>query len=109
MGIWGPGLFDDDRAMDVTSSLKDALDSGLSIPAALQRVLNDPPWGLEDEEDGSVVCLALAALHLEYGILQPELLDRALAILNTGAGLGVWEEAGPPNFDERKQVLEQFR
>lgn len=109
MGRWGTGLFDDDVALDVERDFESALEEGLSAPEATQRVLAQCASWLEDEDYGPVVLLALAALQVQYGAIQPQLRDQALGILVTGAGMELWEEAGPPELLERQQVLEQFR
>lgn len=109
MGRWGPGLFDDDIALDVVRDFEQALEDDLDVFEAAHQIIAHPPWDLEDDDTGPIIYLALAALQLEYGVIQPEIRDRALGILNTGAGLEVWEEAGGLSLIERRQVLEQFR
>lgn len=109
MGSWGTGLFDEDVAADVERDFERALDEGHGILEATQRILALYASRLEDEDHGSVVFLALAALQLRYGAIQPQLRDQVLAIITTGAGMALWEEAGPPELIERQQVLEQFK
>jgi hypothetical protein len=109
MGRWGTGLFDDDVAADVERDFERALDEGLGVLEATRLILTQcAPW-LEDEDEGPVVLLALAALQVDYGAIQPQLRDQALGILMTGAGMELWEEDGPPGLLERQQVLDQFR
>jgi hypothetical protein len=109
MGTWGAGIFDDDVALDVRATFEDALSAGLNVAEAIQKVLEELAEAVEDEDDGPVVYLALSALQLEQGEVQPDIRDKALMIIATGQGLGRWEEAGPDAVRERKQVLERLK
>ncbi len=108
MGVWGYGIYDDDLALDVRGDFKDGLEEGLSVSAATHRVLEERSDNLEDPDDGPVIWLVLAALQMEQGALQPEVKERALAVVDQGMGLGRWEEAGPEPLAERKRVLEEL-
>ena len=67
MGVWGVGLLQDDVAKDIQSAFDDALARGLMPGQAVDALLADPPWPLEDADDGPVIWLALAALLLREG------------------------------------------
>jgi hypothetical protein len=111
MGIWGEGIFNNDYALDVENVFEKALDEGLNLHQASQRVLEYFAHSLEDEYigplNGPLIYLALAGLQMQYGDLQPEIRSRVLAILDAGGGMEQWE--GEPDEAERQQVLEQFR
>lgn len=109
MGVWGTGIFDDDLAMDIQGEFEEALDEGLNVKEATQRILEDFEDVLEDEDEGPLVYLVLAALQLEQGELQPEIRQKVLKIIESGQGLPRWEEAGKEELAERKQMLEEFK
>lgn len=109
MGVWGTGIFDDDLAMDIQGEFEEALDEGLSVKEATQRILEDFEDVLEDEDEGPIVYLVLAVLQLEQDELQPEIRQKALKIIEFGQGLARWEEAGEEEMAERKQVLEDLK
>ena len=108
MGTWGAGIFEDDVAMDVRDSFEAALAEGLNVRSATERVLEEHEEALEDIDEGPVVRLALAALQLEQGVLQPGIRDHALTVINQGQDLDRWEEAGEEAVAERRQVLEEL-
>ena len=109
MGTWGTGIFDDDLAADIQGDFDQALEDGLTVKEATQRVIEAYQEVLEDEDEGPVVYLALATLQLEQDELQPEIRKKALEIIETGKGLARWEEAGGEELAERKQVLEDLK
>ena len=109
MGTWGTGIFENDTAGDVRDAFEDELLAGVDVPTATGHVLRKYADELDDIDDGPVIYLALAALQLEHGALQPDIRERALQVINTGEGLDAWEEAGPRKLQERSQVLESFR
>jgi hypothetical protein len=108
-GTWGVGIFNDDVALDVRDAFEDALSDGFDVPAATRRVLREFAERIEDIDDGPVIYLALTALQLERGSLQPEIREQALRIIATSQSLARWEGADPAILVERKHVLEQLK
>jgi hypothetical protein len=82
MGTWGYGIFEDDAASDVRGEF-------------------------EDDEEGAVIWLTLAAIQLEHGFVQDDIRDRALAAMTSD--LERWKEAGPDEVAQRKIVLDELR
>ena len=82
MGAWGPGIFDSDAACDTRSAFEDEIAAGATVALATDRVVERFAPD-EDEIDGPEIYLALAALQLEYGALQPHIQERALRIIAT--------------------------
>jgi hypothetical protein len=109
MGTCGPGIFDDDVAMDVKVMFENDLTHGYSIAAATQHVLQEPPWGFDDEEDTAVTWLALAALQVEHHALDQVVRKRALDIIDSGVPLWRWEGQSDEKVAERTAVLQSFR
>ena len=107
MGTWGPGIFNDDVALDAEDAFEEARDDGLNIRQASQRVLEYFTDYLEDTDDRLVIYLALSGLQMQYEDLSPETRSTVLAILEAGGGMERWE--GFQYEAERWQVLEQFR
>jgi hypothetical protein len=109
MGAWGIGLFDDDVAVDVKLSFEGGLEAGMTVAAATRETMEEFEDYLDDEDDGPIVVLALAALQWERGKLQERLKKKAIAILESGQGLERWEDEGEPTLTERRQVYESLR
>jgi Domain of unknown function (DUF4259) len=109
MGTWGTGIFDDDLASDIQNEFEKALDESLTVKEATQRIIEFYQDEMEDEDEGPIIYLALAALQLEQEELQAEVRKKALEIIESGEGLVRWEEAKEEELVERKQVLEDLK
>lgn len=105
MGAHGVEVFDDDVALDVQATFEEALEEGASVRAATKRVLDEYEDALDDPDDGPIIWLALATLHLEQGAVQPRVRREALAVIAAGSDLARWEDAGEEVATERRQVL----
>jgi hypothetical protein len=109
MGTWGVGIFDDDVALDIRDAFEDALANGLSVAVATQKILEDFAEYLEDSDDRPVIFLALTALQLEQGTLQPDMREMALRIIASGEAMACWQDTDATTQAERVQVLETLQ
>jgi hypothetical protein len=109
MGAWGPGLFEDDVAADVQAMWEDARGRGDSSESATATVLRDLGREMvDDEDDGPVVWIALAALQVDSGELVPEVRHRALMAI--APNIERWAgDAAPAVAAAREQVLAALR
>ena len=108
MGTWGTGIFDNDTTADLRGDFEDLLAEGLGVEAATERVVADYADALDDYDEGPMVRLALAALQLEHGSVQPAIREQALAVIEGGDAPG-WREADPEVAAERRRVLDDLR
>jgi hypothetical protein len=102
MGTWGIGVWQDDVAADVVVMFADLLQEGYTAAQAVQHVLDDPPWGWEDEEDAAVQLLAVTAIALQHGVLEAALRDRAVAAIDSQVSLWCWEDTYPGDFADAR-------
>lgn len=112
MGAWGTGLFDDDTTCDVKDQFIEYIDEGNSAEEATKLVLEEyvDEFDIgEDLEVMSLVYIGLAAIQLEKGCLQEEVRSNTIALIERGADLELWEEAGEEEYEERKKVLDEFK
>jgi hypothetical protein len=109
MGMWGAGIFDDDTAADVRLDYVAAVDEGASPSEATHRVLESWRTSNADPDQGPVIWLALAAVQLDRNELQEPVRAAALDVIERGAGLDRWREAGEEALRERRAVLEELR
>jgi hypothetical protein len=107
MGTWGPGIFEDDVALDVRGDFQEHLDSGTAPEAAADQVLGGYQDSLEDMDDGPVVILALAASLLDAGVRSHSVLDEARRVIETQAGLERWED-DPTALAQRRAVYREM-
>ncbi len=73
MGVWGPGILQDDLAEEARMLFDEGLAAGLDVAGATAGVYEDLKEALAGEEDATVIWLALAALQLREGALQPDI------------------------------------
>src|SRR5262245_65998029 len=90
MGASGTGIFCDDVACDVRAQFRGSLADDKTAAEARRSVLRDWRPALEDEDDGPVIWLALAATQCRYGCLEKQVRAKALAIIDSGKDLERW-------------------
>jgi hypothetical protein len=105
--VWGTDLFSDDVARDVRGYYRELLEDGIDDDAATQLTLERFRTYLE-ESDG-VALLALAVTQSKLGRLDPAIRDQALAVLDRGADLEMWEHDNPKLLPKRRAALEKAR
>lgn len=107
MGAWGPGIFSDDTACDVRSDYRALLEDGVPDDEATQRIIESYSAGDNDEQP--ILWLALAATQSSLGRLDDAVKSRALQIIDSGAGLASWEQAGSKELNRRRRALAALR
>jgi hypothetical protein len=107
VGVWGTGLFSDDVACDIRDHYRELLEDGAEDGAATRLTLEK--FGPYLEESDSIARIAFAVTQSKLGRLEPDVRDRALAIIDAGGDLGVWERENPKLLPKRRAVLEKAR
>jgi hypothetical protein len=107
LGVWGTSLFSDDEACDVRDHYRELLEDGVEDAAATQLTVEKFRAYLE--ESSGVALLAFAVTQSTLGRLDPDIRDRALAVLDRGADLEVWERDNPKLLPKRRATLEKAR
>jgi hypothetical protein len=96
MGAWGTDILDDDETSDLRGGLEDLLVDGVSPTDASAKVVLDWDLSLLDtDEEGRLrngrLWLALAVAQHEFGVLQPDVRDRAIAFVEAGGDVADFE------------------
>jgi hypothetical protein len=107
VGVWGTDLFSDDLACDIRDHYRELLEDGVEDGTATRQV-REKFRAYLDESDG-VALLAFAVTQSKLGRLDPDVRDRALAVLDGGADLAVWARDNPKRLPKRRAVLEKAR
>ncbi|MGX6448358.1 hypothetical protein ACVU7I_09870 [Patulibacter sp. S7RM1-6] len=99
MDAWEAGIFDDDLAADVRADWEDELSGGATPAAATRRLVED----YADEVAGSPALaasfwIALAALQLGAGAVDPDVRDRAVRAIARGEDLERWAAPAYEDF-----------
>jgi hypothetical protein len=95
-------------ACDIRDHYRQLLEDGVADRAATQLTLEK--FGLYLEEfEGVALMIAFAVTQSKVGRLEPDIRDRALAIIEAGADLAVWERENPKLLSKRRAALENAR
>lgn len=108
MGAWGFGIFDDDTACDVREAYNQLLAEGASGATATRVLRRDWKEIFDDDDDGPVAWLALAASQWKVGLLEERIKSKALKLIDTGKALVIWGET-PKLLQRRQAALQQLR
>jgi hypothetical protein len=109
VGAWGPGLFSDDVACDVRDQYRELIEDQVADDDAEQQVLDSWSTALDDDDDGPVVWLALAATQSKLGRLSERVKGEALRVMDDGSDLARWEEATRSERNAREKALAKLR
>jgi hypothetical protein len=110
MGVSSTAIFGDDTACDVRDAYRELVANGSSGPEATDELLRE--WGdiIDDEDDGPVFWLALAAAQWACGRLEERVKTKAVKIIDKGSSLGLWSEGGESKMlKQRQAVLAKLR
>jgi hypothetical protein len=104
MGTWGPGLLENDVALDALGTFDDLVLQGASVEDAIKAVMDESEDVLEDEDDRPDLILALAWLASERQATPGWLAAQARAIIAGEVTLSRWEES---DHYETRRAFEQ--
>jgi hypothetical protein len=108
MGVIGPALFDDDTAADVRGTYRAYIEQGIDDKEALRRILERyQRWFGREYGVGALV--GFAVTQSELGLLDPEVRDQAIAAIDRGGDLQLWQRDRPQLVDKRRAVLSEAR
>ena len=92
MGAWGTGLYANDASSDVRGTYEDFLKEGLSNKEAYEKTMQKLHEYIGSDEE-ALLWYALADTQWKLGRLMPEVKKNALAWIEKGGGLDLWEES----------------
>lgn len=109
MGAWGPGLYQDDVALDVRDYYKDQLHRGKEGEQITQELIAQNSDILEDPDDGPVFWLALADVQWKMGRLENVVKQNALNIIDENVDLMRWQHEEPGCVKKRLHMLSELK
>ena len=108
MGIWGPGLYQNDVSDDVKSYFRDQLHRGKNAEQITQELMNSFWEEISDIDDRANFWLALADVQWDMGRLLPQVKEQALDCLSDGSAFLPWKDSTKKEITKRKQVLDKL-
>lgn len=109
MGLTGTGIFENDEALDVRDEYREQIEDGVEDAEATRSTIAKFRNYFDDPDSASVCLLALAVTQSQIGRLDPDIRARALAAIDSGADLAVWEREDPESLPKRRATLEKAR
>lgn len=107
MGIWGPGLYSNDDALDLKAMFKELIAYGKSTNKAVAEIRKefdmDPP-----DEMNCDAWLALADTSWKYGRLTEEIKQTALDLISSEMPMKNYRNVSQSFKKKRQQVLQKL-
>jgi hypothetical protein len=97
-----------DLAAEVAAEFNGRRSMGFDVPAATVNVFGKFRSALASPADGPVVLIALAALQLQDGYLQPVIRDAAVDLIDSGEALNAYRSEDGGQRKATRQMLEQL-
>ena len=93
MGAWGSGLYANDTTCDVRNTYMKFLQEQISNDEAYKKILEKFSEYLDDEDEAPLFWFALADTQWKAGRLRSDVKANALAWIEKGGGMALWEES----------------
>ncbi len=104
MGTGNAGLFSDDTALDVRDEFLELLREGAEPADATRAMLESWSDAIDDNDEGPVFWLSLAATQWKCGCLQDSVKTQALEAIHNGTDIRKW--TGSTSVRKRQSVLD---
>ena len=102
-------LYASDLAAEVRSEFEDRVGFGTSVAEATAAVVQQFGRAMHDADNGPVILLALAALQLHHGQVEPAFRDAALELIDDGTAERAYNALNPGHATDRLIVLNELR
>ncbi len=106
MGAWGAGIFDCDLGLDVKATFREYIADGVSAEDAVSRLIEE--YDTDDPDEGPDFWLTLAATQVQVGRLTELVKERALGVIENGAGLEAFARDCPEDLSGRKRAIKRL-
>lgn len=108
MGTWGAKLYENDTALDIKDRFAD-LQKGKTVQQITNELIDEHSCELDDASCAPIFWFAMADTQWNLGRLLPEVKEQALAWLDKGGDLAVWQEENPKLAVTREKVLRELK
>ena len=105
MGVWGPSIFSSDIALDIKQEYQTLLAFGTPDDEAYQLIKDHH----KPEDDDVEFWFSMATIQQKYGILLPDVKERALACIAEGCDDELWEGADKKVLQARVKVRNRLK
>ncbi len=103
---WGPGIYQNDITEEIREEYLNWIRVGKTNQEAAEDMFEYYKDYLETEEDYGILTIALADIQWKYGMLLPEIKERALEYINSGIDYKRWNNTR--TLEKRKKILTEL-
>ena len=108
MGTWGPGLYQNDLALDVKDKYVSFLNDHIPDEEITGKIMEEFRDALSDDDE-PVFWFALADTQWQWGRLEESVKIRALTLIDAGDGLRGWGHSSEGVYKKRLEVLSMLK
>jgi hypothetical protein len=108
MGAWGYEILEDDIALDVHADYLRYFNVGKPHDEILRLIVTGSADLLADDDDATVIWLAIARAQWDCGGLAPEVIAKVETIVREEIDLKRWTALGKPQPVQRRRALDKF-
>lgn len=110
MAHWGTAISMSDTYTDIFGQFIDMYNEGLEVKVISEKIITDNQDIIADSEECNSLWFALAKAQWECKELDPKILERVKAIIESGADIELWQflKADEEDINKRKEVLKKF-
>lgn len=105
MGIWGPGLYQNDIAEDLRTEFAEMIKLGKTYTEATQTLIDQYKLVIDDKDDSQAFWISLADIQWKYGCLEQLVKSEALSSIDWDLAQNEWMSSYPQDVKKRGKIL----
>ena len=109
MGVWGVGIYQNDIALDVCDTFKEQYNDGKSSQEITEKLISEYSVLFGDDDEEPLFWFALADTQWKFGVLLPEVKEKALYWIEKDRGVLRFQMIGKPSKTQRARKLDELR
>lgn len=109
MGVWGVGIYQNDIALDVSDTFKEQYNDGKPPQEITESLIDSYSEIFGYAEEEPLFWFALADTQWKYGVLSPEVKEKALYWIDNDSGILNCQIIGTPPISQRKKKLNELK
>ena len=109
MGMWGFELYQNDTALDVKGDFEELYNAGKTVREITDQLTSDYADIMSDVDEESLFWFALADTQWNFGVLLPDVKEKALCLIHQNLGMFLHRTADEHAKAQRKKTLDDLK
>jgi len=109
MGVWGVGIYQNDIALDVCDTFKEQYNDGKLSQEITEKLISEYSEIFGDDDEEPLFWFALADTQWKFGVLLPEVKEKALYWIEKDRGVLRFQMIGKPSKTQRSRKLDELK